>query len=253
VIVADGDIAAVPFAALYDATRQRYLVQSHTIRFAPSLRDAAHEAATPPPRSSAVFVADPAFDRGEFAAFTPLPGAAAEVHALAASYVHPVVLAGHDADRASVEQALQHATIFHYAGHAVFDDERPDASFLLLAATDDDAGQLTATDVSRLDLRRVRLVVLSACQTMRARSGRSGGFAGLTGAFLAAGAQGVVGSLWRVDDALTRALMIDFHRAYRTTGNGAAALRAAQLRFLHASDPLRRSPAAWAGFRYAGH
>jgi CHAT domain-containing protein len=56
-----------------------------------------------------------------------------------------------------------------------------------------------------------------------------------------------------VDDALTRALMIDFHRAYRTSGDGATALRAAQLGFLHSSDPLRRSPAAWAGFRYAGH
>jgi CHAT domain-containing protein len=252
VLVADGDIAGVPFAALYDTRRRRYLVEGHAIRFVPSLRDAPREGSSSP-ASAALFVADPAFDRTAFPAFAPLPGAAAEVEALAALYEHPVVLTGSAANRARVERALQRATVFHYAGHAVYDDERPDASFLALATTAHDVGRLTATEVSELDLRHVRLVVLSACQTMHARRGRSGGFAGLSGAFLAAGAHGVVGSLWRVDDALTRALMIDFHRAYRASGDGAAALRTAQLGFLHSSDPLRRSPAAWAGFRYAGH
>jgi CHAT domain-containing protein len=61
-----------------------------------------------------------------------------------------------------------------------------------------------------------------------------------------------VGSLWEVDDRLTRPLMMEFHRAWRTTGNGPAALRAAQLRLLASPDRRERSPAAWAGFRYAG-
>jgi CHAT domain-containing protein len=139
----------------------------------------------------------------------------------------------------------------HFAGHAVFDDERPELSFLALAGN---PGRLTATDVAALDLRRVRLVVLSACETMRAHGGRSGGFGGLTGAVLAAGAGGVVGSLWRVNDARTLELMREFHRAYRASGGDAArALRTAQLRQLHSPDPLRSSPAAWSGFRYAGN
>jgi CHAT domain-containing protein len=98
----------------------------------------------------------------------------------------------------------------------------------------------------------VRVVVLSACQTLRAGSGRSGGFAGFAGALVGAGVGGVLGSMWRVDDELTAAVMHGFHRHYRRTGDAPRALRDAQLRMLHSSDPALRSPAAWAGFRYAG-
>jgi CHAT domain-containing protein len=138
----------------------------------------------------------------------------------------------------------------HYAGHAVFDDARPDRSMLLLAA---DAGAavgaaLTSADIARLDLRGVRLVVLSACESSRPRPG-AGGFEGLTGALLAAGAGGVVGSLWKVDDQATRELMTEFHRAYRRGASGAHALRAAQLRLIRSSGA---APFAWAPFRFAG-
>jgi CHAT domain-containing protein len=103
-----------------------------------------------------------------------------------------------------------------------------------------------------MNLEGLRLVVLSACETQRSATGRSGGFSGLSEAFLAAGAGGVVGSLWKVREEPTQALMQEFHAAYRTSGNAAAALRTAQLRLLASSDPALRSPAAWAGFRYAG-
>jgi CHAT domain-containing protein len=46
---------------------------------------------------------------------------------------------------------------------------------------------------------------------------------------------------------------VEFHTEFRRSGDGPAALRAAQLRLLRASDPAQRSPAAWAGFRYAGN
>ena len=94
-------------------------------------------------------------------------------------------------------------------------------------------------------------MVLAACQTVRTGPGRAAGFSGLAGAFLAAGAGGAVGSLWEVDDRLTRALMVEFHRAYRSSGNGPVALRAAQRHLLRSGDEALRSPAAWAGFRYA--
>jgi CHAT domain-containing protein len=72
--------------------------------------------------------------------------------------------------------------------------------------------------------------------------------AGLSAALIGAGAEGVVGSLWRVDDQHTRELMIAFHRAYRASGDPAAALHAAQLALLRSPDASLRSPAAWAGF-----
>lgn len=95
-------------------------------------------------------------------------------------------------------------------------------------------------------------MILAACQTQRSRAGRTGGLSGLSGAILRAGAQGVVGSLWRVDDESTRALMMELVAVYREGASGAAALRAAQLRLLRSGDGALNSPAAWAGFHYMG-
>lgn len=256
VVVADGEVAGVPFAALYDPVRRRHLVETHPIRFAGSLRDAVHVStveSTAPVR--ALFVADPALDPRSHPGLERLTGAAAEVEAMAAEYPGRMVLAGPAARRPAFGAALERADVFHFAGHAVFDDERPERSFLVLAPGSGGEGsdRLTAAEVEEMKLGHLRLVVLSACRTLRSRAGRSGGFAGLTDALLSAGAGGVVGSLWRVDDQLTRALMVEFHRAYRRSGDGPGALREAQLRLLRSPDPALRSPAAWAGFRYAGN
>ena len=164
-------------------------------------------------------------------------------------------MAGAGATRRALVAALERASLLHFAGHSVFDVDRPERSYLVLAPDSANGGGddvLSASDVSRLDLRRLRLVVLSACETLAARQGRSGAVSGLAGAFLAAGAGGVVGADWRVDDRLTRDFMLAFHRAYRALDDGPRALQAAQLEMLRSADASHRSPAAWAAFRYAG-
>lgn len=251
IIVADGEVAAAPFAALFDAGRGRYLVQDHTLRFASSLPDARRAAPDHPASvSAAVFLADPAFDPRVYPELSRLRGAVDEVRAVAGNYPGARVLIDTAATRDALHRSLVGASLLHFAGHAVFDDERPEQSYLVLAGGS--RGRLDADSLRAMDLRHLRLVVLSACQTQRARSGRSGGFAGLSGAMLEAGASGVIGSLWRVDDILTRELMTEFHRAYMSSGDGADALRAAQLRLLASADAALRSPSAWAGFRYSG-
>jgi len=98
----------------------------------------------------------------------------------------------------------------------------------------------------------VQVVVLSACRTVRSGRNRAGGFTGLAGALLAAGAGGTVGSTWEVNDSATATLMAEFHRAYRESGDGPHALRTAQLSMLRSRNPALGTPSAWAGFRYAG-
>ncbi|SOD03323.1 CHAT domain-containing protein [bacterium JGI 053] len=252
-IVADGIVASVPFAALRDSRRGRYLVEDHPLRFAASLRDAAAPGIrTTGTERPPLLVADPAFDRRAHPGFERLPGAAAEVRALGALYPGAPVLAGTAASRGALEAGLRGAGLLHYAGHAVADDAQPDASFLLLARGAAGEDRFTAAEIERLDLRGVRLVVLSACETQRAGLGRSGGFAGLSGAFLSAGSGGVVGSLWRIDDGSAVAVMTAFHRAYHGSADAARALRDAQVQLIRSPDPWLRSPAAWAAFRYAG-
>jgi CHAT domain-containing protein len=251
-IVADGEIARVPFAALLDTARAQYLIEAHPVHFEPSLADAR---ATGRHRATrALVVGDPAFDARSLAGATRLSGAAAEVDAVAREYPDATILMGQAADRKALEAAFPDAELIHYAGHAIFNDTRPEQSFLLLASAGGThrGGRLTASDIEKMDLAGVVLVVLSACETQRPRPGRSGGFVGLTSAFRAAGARGVIGSTWKVDDRRTQALMVEFHRAYKSLETAPAALRQAQIQLLKSGDPALRSPAAWAAFRYTG-
>lgn len=253
VVVADGEIAAVPFAALYDARRQRYLMEDRPVRFAVSLREAQRI-----PKTNAadgvVLVADPAHDRREHPLLERLAHAREEVRMISAGYRGAALLQGPQATRSAFEAVLARSGVIHFAGHAVFDDQRPERSYLVLASAHNGRGEgrITAAELARLDLRRVRLVVLSACRTVRSGNSRAGGFTGLSGALLAAGAGGAVGSTWEVDDRATAALMAQFHRAYAQSGDGPGALRTAQLALLRSTDPALRTPAAWGGFRYAG-
>jgi len=253
VIVADGEIASIPFAALLNPRDGRYLIEDHPIRFAVSLREA-RRISRFESGGGVLIVDDPAFNPREFPLLTPLQHTHAEVRSVRANYVDPLVLQGPRATREAITKAFERATIIHFAGHAVFDDDRPERSYLLVAPSRGlpTSSRLTAADVAQLDLRKARLVVLSACRTIGGRPTRSGGFTGVAGALLAGGAGGVVGSTWAVDDAATVPLMAEFHRAYRARMGGPRALRDAQLALIRSNQEALRNPAAWGGFRYFG-
>lgn len=245
-IVSDGSLADVPFAALVDTASGRYVVDTRPTRWLPTMSFArASRGSTGQGR--ALIVANPAIDARMFPSLTPLPGAVAESRTVASFLGSTVLLEGQAADSASVVSGLRSASHFHFAGHAVFDDARPHRSRLALLPRGIDASSLAA-----MDLRRLELVVLSACETTRAPERRGAGYAGLAEAFLAAGAGGVIGTLWRVGDAPTAEFMTGFYRAYRETADAAVALRAAQLHLRRSADPGRRSPSAWGAFRLAG-
>lgn len=77
-------------------------------------------------------------------------------------------------------------------------------------------GILTAEEARNLHLHGTALVVLSACESGLGVLHASHGVFGLRRAFLVAGAESLVTSLWRIDDNATVGLMKEFYRQLLT-------------------------------------
>lgn len=243
--VLDQSVANVPLAGLYDSRRRAHLIERYDIRVTSHTPFSSHAPTTSrPARRNApalLLIESPDYDRSVYPALLPLPGASREVRTVASQYGKARILRGAEADSGTVSRSLSEATVLHYAGHAVFDESQPLRSSLAMMPRG-----LTATAISRLPLKQVELVVLSACETGRSAARHGLGLGELSSAFLTAGARGVIASLWRTGDAETARLMVTFHRHFSRTGDAARALRLAQM------EQLREAPNAWAAFRYVG-
>ncbi len=98
---------------------------------------------------------------------------------------------------------------------------------------DSDDGILTALEVSTLDLSKVELATLSACETGLGEVAGGEGVLGLQRAFQVAGAHSVLATLWSVRDDAARSLMIDFYdNLWKKKMTRVEALRQAQLAML---------------------
>ena len=144
--------------------------------------------------------------------------------------------------------------IVHFATHGLIHDRHPELSGLVLSLFDGEGrpreGFLRAHEIQRLNL-SAELVVLSACRTALGPRVWGEGLVGLPQAFLIAGAQRVLVSLWRVRDQATAELMKRFYdRLLVGAQPPAAALRAAQ-RSMRAESRWQ-DPQHWAGFLLLG-
>jgi CHAT domain-containing protein len=156
---------------------------------------------------------------------------------------------GAKATKTNFEQLpLGHTSVIHLALHGYVDPEIPDRSALVFAP------QQPARDDGLLQIREIRnlhlnasLVTLSACNTGVGPVGEEG-VANIVNAFIEAGSQSVVSTLWELEDHATAHLMTVFYDHLGRHEEKAEALRQAQLEMLKSGDP----PYYWAGFVLEG-
>jgi CHAT domain-containing protein len=258
----DGDLNLVPFEALVDG-EGRYLIERYATSYLTSGRDLLRMQVTRAVPSRSVIIADPLF--GEPAAdselyFAPLSGTATEGRAIKALFPDATLLMGTRATKATLAR-VRAPRILHIASHGFFLKVGEPAaaaqnpllrSGLALAGgnvTQRD-GILTALEASGLDLWGTKLVTLSACDTGVGEIQNQEGVYGLRRAFVLAGAETLVMSLWPVSDYITREAMVGYYARLREGAGRGDALRQAKFEILKRES--RRHPYYWASFIQSG-
>jgi CHAT domain-containing protein/predicted negative regulator of RcsB-dependent stress response len=140
---------------------------------------------------------------------------------------------------------LKQFDYIHFACHAVLGDRFQSLVLSQLPDSKED-GYLTLNEIMNTDY-HAKLVVLSACRTGKGKMERAEGVTGLTRAVMYAGTPAVVASLWDVDDAATKELMVRFY-SYMLDKNldKVESLRKAKLDLLRSKEYA--SPFYWSAF-----
>jgi CHAT domain-containing protein len=215
--------------------------------------------------------------------FAPLVGTAMEARELKSLFPDARILTGSEASKAELER-LDSPAILHIATHGFFLENAADekinknagtsaavatrgihsrlnsenpllrSGLALAGANLDNQGRedgiLTALEASNLNLWGTKLVTLSACDTGVGEVKNGEGVYGLRRAFVIAGAETIVMSLWPVSDSVTRELMTSYYRGLKAGLGRGESLRQAQLAMLHKKG--HEHPFYWASFIQVG-
>jgi CHAT domain-containing protein len=267
IVVPDGKLHLLPFDALVNAGT--YILSSHQVTVAPSgtvltmLRNRAKQVirddlpyvgvaawtSNAPPTTLLARVRR-AISGPERRELVALPESQHEVETIATDLPRPsTILLGARATETNFKQLpLTQYNVIHLALHGYVDPEISDRSALVFAPEDSgkDDGLLQVREIRDLRL-NADLVTLSACDTGVGPVGEEG-VENIVNAFIEAGAQSVVSTLWELQDHSTAELMGNFYARLGRHEGKAEALRQAQLAMLNSGAP----PYYWAGFELDG-
>ena len=150
----------------------------------------------------------------------------------------------------------------HIASHGFVNQEEPEFSGIFMVPGSDTGGEdgiLFAGEVYNINLNS-ELVTLSACETGLGKITKGEGIIGLTRALIYAGAKNITVSLWKVSDASTQKLMIDYYSEFlplsipqdrKSSLSYAYALKVAKMKMIQSGGEFSH-PYYWSPFVLIG-
>lgn len=224
-ILPEGELCGLPFQVLLRREKEgddTYLAQRYALFYQSVLGDDPAEApggADPRPPLNLVVFGNPD---------ASLLGSEREGVYLEALIPGARVLLGPEATERSAKENLGRYSVCHIASHARLDPNSPERSYILLAPGEGEDGHLTVEEIYGLSLDRSPLITLAACRTAVSVRSEGGELIGISDAFLAAGANSILATLWPVDDTAAEQVIKRFYARLRSAP-AAVALRLAQL------------------------
>ena len=238
IVVPDGALHQLAFETLVvPGPQPHYWIEDVAIATAPSLRVLRYDVRQPPRTPKLLLMGDPVLTGQEFA---PLPNVKKEIAAVAEQFPpqNRVVLTGASAiPGAYAKGTPANFTSIDFATHATANRESPLNSAIILSHQGENF-KLYARDVADVPL-NADLVTISACTSAGAKAYAGEGLMGFAWAFLQAGAQNVIASLWDVDDARSVEIMRHLYAGMAAGQSPSRALRSAKLALLHSHDSGR--------------
>jgi CHAT domain-containing protein len=194
---------------------------------------------------------------GRLLAFAPLsdslPGTVRELRAIASVRPGAELRIGSASTKSGIKAALLAGASVHVASHGSHNSQNPLFSRMVVGSaqhTGADDGHLDVHEILGLQTRSP-LVFLSGCETglgsgTESAFGQGSDEGSLAQAFLIAGAETVVATLWRVDDAESVELAKTFYRQLQSGATPADALARAQ------RGAIGQAGYSWAAYTVSG-
>lgn len=255
VLVPDGPLHSLPFAALRSDKTALPLAERFALTTVPSISLWLRmKAIARLPNEPGVVLADPpgleAGALGMDDPLGPLPMARREADAFV-KHLGPQTVArvGGGASEAFVKAGgLEGHAVVHFGAHALLDEAHPQRTAIVLASGEaHEDGLLQMREITRANVHGA-LVVLAGCRSASGAVIGGEGPVGLSRAFFLAGARTVVASQWRIRDDDAAAFFEAFYRRLAEGRSVVGAVQAAQSDRRDAGAPA----VAWAGFVVLG-
>lgn len=156
-------------------------------------------------------------------------------------------------EKQELSTLLEEKSILHLAMHSLATENTGKSPYFILDSVMDSllANRMHDYEINALNL-STPMVVLSSCETAGGQLQRGEGIMSLSRSFLQAGASSVVHSLWPVEDAKSRELMLGFYKEIKKGRSKRWALTQVKKQYLKEQPPFYTHPYYWAAFQITG-